>query len=320
VHRRSPWLLSVVAVALAACGTGSPPSASSPPLSAVPPSPTVATSASLVASAAPITIVDDAGRSVAIAAPPTRIVSAAPSATELAFAAGLGEKVVAVDKFSNFPPEAKSRVSIGNYTKPDLETILGARPDLVLATDVHAAELVPALESRGITVVVLAAKNIEGVMLNLELLGHISGHVEEASAVTAALRERVAAVERKVAGAPTVRVFYELDPTLFTAGPGTFIDDVIRRAGGTNIASGASGDFPQLSPEDVIAADPEVILLADEAAGATPRSVAERAGWSRIAAVKAGRVASMDPDIGSRPGPRVVDALEQIAVALHPGT
>jgi hypothetical protein len=104
------------------------------------------------------------------------------------------------------------------------------------------------------------------------LLGRISGREKEAKQAVAALKVRIAAVEQKVAGAPAVRVFYELDLTLFTAGPETFIDDVIGRAGGTNIASGARGDFPQLSPEDVIAGDPEGIFLADEAFGATPES------------------------------------------------
>lgn len=268
----------------------------------------------------PIIVRDDAGRVVTLAAPPKRIVSASPSTTELAFAVGLGDEVVAVDKFSNYPPEAASRTSIGSYIDPDLETILGADPDLVLVTDVHLAELVPALEKQGIPTLVLSARNIEGVLLNLLVLGRVAGNEAEADQVVADLRTRIAAVETRVAGSDPISVFYELDPSLFTIGPGTFIDDVIRRAGGRNIASAATDQYPQLSVEDIIAADPVVILLADEAAGVTPQSVAARSGWAKLSAVKSGRVVVIDPDIGSRPGPRVVDALELIAATLHPGS
>jgi iron complex transport system substrate-binding protein len=311
---RSLGLVLTLAIASACGGVFSTPASSSSTPAAV---------STPVASAAPapspITVRDDAGRIVTLAAPPKRIVSASPSTTELAFAVGLGDEVVAVDKFSNFPPEAASRTSIGSYTEPDLETVLGADPDLVLATDVHVAALVPALDRQGIPTLVLSAKNIEGVLLNLLVLGRVSGNEAEAEGVVADLRTRIAAVETRVAGSDPVSVFYELDPTLFTTGPGTFIDDVIRRAGGRNIAAAATEPYPQLSAEDVIAADPAVILLADEAAGVTPEAVATRSGWTKLSAVKSGRIVVIDPDIGSRPGPRVVDALELIAATLHPG-
>jgi iron complex transport system substrate-binding protein len=300
-----------------ACGGATPAPTTAPP------SPTMTTGTappSTSPSAAPITIRDDAGRLVTLAGPPTRIVSAAPSSTELAFAVGLGDKVVAVDKFSNYPPEAKSRASIGSYTDPDLETILGANPDLVLVTDVHVAQLVPALEKQGVPTLVLSAKNIEGVLLDILALGRVAEDEAKAEQLVADLRTRIAAVETRVGGSEPVTVFYELDPSLFTTGPGTFIDDVIRRAGGRNIAAAATEQYPQLSAEEVIAADPAVILLADEASGATAQSVAERSGWTKLSAVKNGRIVVIDPDIGSRPGPRVVDALELIAATLHPGS
>lgn len=308
-------VLGLLLVVVTACGgaVNSPPSTPGDTPGATP-------SASAAANPAPspISLGDDAGRVVTLAAPPERIVSAAPSTTELAFAVGLGDEVVAVDKFSNYPPEAASRTSIGSYIEPDLEAILGARPDLVLVTDVHLAELVPALEQRGIPTLVLSARNIEGVLLNLLLLGRVAGDEAEAERVVADLRTRIAAVETRVAGREPVGVFYELDPSLFTAGPGTFIDDVIRRAGGRNIAAAAGEAYPQLSAEEVIAADPAVILLADEAAGVTPEAIAGRAGWASVDAVESGRIVLINPDIGSRPGPRVVDALELIAAALHP--
>ncbi len=313
---RSLGLILFLAI-VSACG-----GAASSPTSAPSGSPQVASPAasSTTPSPSPIAVRDDAGRVVTLAAPPKRIVSASPSTTELAFAVGLGDEIVAVDKFSNYPPEATSRTSIGSYIDPDLETILGANPDLALVTDVHVAKLLPALEKQGIPTLVLSAKNIEGVLLNLLVLGRVAGDEANADRVVSDLRTRIAAVETRVAGSDPVSVFYELDPSLFTTGPGTFIDDVIRRAGGHNIASASTEPYPQLSAEEVIAADPAVILLADEAAGVTPQSVATRSGWAKLSAVVNGRIVVIDPDIGSRPGPRVVDALELIAATLHPGS
>lgn len=313
---RSLGLVLFLAIVSGCGGVASTPT--SVPRSA--PQPASTATASTTPAPSPMSVRDDAGRVVTLAAPPERIVSAAPSTTELAFAVGLGGKVVAVDKFSNYPPEAASRTSIGSYIDPDLETILGADPDLVLVTDVHLAELVPALDKQGIPTLVLSAKNIEGVLLNLLVLGRVAGDEAKADQVVADLRTRIAAVETRVAGSDPVSVFYELDPSLFTTGPGTFIDDLIRRAGGRNIAAAATEAYPQLSAEEVIAADPAVILLADEAAGVTPQAVATRSGWVKLSAVKSGRIVVIDPDIGSRPGPRVVDALELIAATLHPGS
>lgn len=310
-----------LAVVLGACASAPvTPSATVP---ATPPPTPAATAAPTAAptmapSAAPVTIVDDAGRSVTLAAAPLRIVTAAPSVTELAFALGLGDTVVAVDEYSNYPPEATSKASIGSYIDPDLEAIVGARPDVVLVTSVHLAEIVPALEAQGIPAIVFDASNIEGVYADLLLLGEATGRRDQAETLVDSLRGRVAAVEQAVAGADPVSVFYEIDPTLYTAGPGTFIDDLIRRAGGTNIAGGATTAYPQLSAEEVVAADPEVIILSDQAAGVSEEAVRARSGWSGIAAVKGDRIVFLDPDIGSRPGPRIVDALEQIARILHP--
>jgi iron complex transport system substrate-binding protein len=266
----------------------------------------------------PLTIEDDAGRQVVLDRAPSRIVSIAPSNTELLFALGLDDRVVGVDTYSNFPPEATHKPQMGSYLEPDLERIVAAAPDLVLATETHVQTVLPQLETLGLTTVVLEPANLDGVFADMTLLGRVTDDADGAEALVCALQTQVAALQAKVAGAPKPRVFFELSPDLYTAGPGSFIDDLITRAGGVNVAAGASEQWPQLSAEAVVAADPEVILLVDHGAGVSPEQVASRPGWQHVSAVVADRIVTIDPDLVTRPGPRLVDGLEAIAAALHP--
>ncbi len=266
----------------------------------------------------PITITDDAGRQVVLQEAPQRIVSIAASNTEILFALGLGEKVVAVDQYSDYPPEAEQKPQLGSYVKPDLEQIVAAAPDLVLATSVHEETIVPELEALRLTVAVIDPEDIDGVFDGIGLVGRITGQDAQATRLVCELQDRVDAVAERINGAPQPRVFFELSPELHTAGPDSFIDDLISRAGGQNIAAGAAEEWPQLSAEVLLEQDPEVILLADEAAGVSLEQVRARPGWQQITAVKQGRIVAIDPDLTNRPGPRVVDGLEAIARALHP--
>ncbi len=266
----------------------------------------------------PLTVTDDAGRDVVIPAVPERIVSIAPSNTEILFALGLAAKVVAVDQYSDYPPEAKQKPQLGSYVEPDLEQIVAAAPDLVLATGVHAETVLPELESLRLTVAVIDPGNVDEVLDGIGLVGRVTGEDARATILTCELLERVDAVAERVAGAPPPRVFFELSPELHTAGPGSFVDDLISRAGGQNVAADAGEEWPQLSAEALIEKDPEVVLLADHEAGATPEQVRARPGWQQMSAVKHGRLVPIDPDLTNRPGPRVVDGLEAIARALHP--
>ena len=266
----------------------------------------------------PLTVTDDAGRQVTIERAPSRIVSIAPSNTELLFALGLDDRVVGVDTYSNFPPEATHKPQMGSYLEPDLERIVVAAPDLVLATEAHVQTVLPQLESLGLTTVVLEPANLSGVIADMTLLGRVTDDANRAAALVCALQTRVAALEAKVAGAAKPRVFFELSPDLYSAGPGSFIDDLIARAGGVNVAAGAGEQWPQLSAEAVVAANPEVILLVDHGAGVTPEQVASRPGWQYVSAVVQHRIVTIDPDLVTRPGPRLVDGLEAIAAALHP--
>jgi iron complex transport system substrate-binding protein len=266
----------------------------------------------------PLVITDDADRQVTIKRMPERIISLAPSNTEMLFALGLAGRVVGVDSFSNYPPEATQKPQVGDYINPDLEAIVAAEPDLILATAAHMATVVPDLDLLGLPAVVIEPANLDEVFAGLALLGQVTGATSSAQRLSCDLQARVETVTAAIAGAPPTRVFFELGPDLFTAGPGSFIDDILVRAGGENVAAGAAEMWPQLSAEAVVSADPEVILLADQEAGVTAESVSARPGWQAISAVQDGRIVAIDADLVARPGPRVVDGLEAVAAALHP--
>ena len=293
-----------------------PPAVASPrPATAVAPAPATPTSAR---SAFPLTVTDDAGRVVTLARAPERLVSIAPSNTEILFALGLGPKVVAVDQYSTHPPEARQKAQLGSYATPDLEQIVAATPDLVLATGVHTKSIIGELEARRLPVLVLEPKDLDGVLTSITLVGRATGQVAQAAELVGTLRTRVEAVAGRVAGAPRSRVYVELSPQLHSAGPGSFVNDLLARAGGENVAADAATQWPQLSQEVVLQRNPEVILLAHNAGGDATAAVRARPGWETVSAVKGGRIVAIDPDLTTRPGPRAVDGLEALARALHP--
>jgi iron complex transport system substrate-binding protein len=266
----------------------------------------------------PLAIADDAGREVTIAAAPERIISIAPSNTEILFALGLGENVVAVDTYSNYPLEATEKPQVGDYVDPNLEAIVAAEPDLILAGEAHVASVLPDLEALGLPTVVIEPVNLDEALASMTLIGEIADKQAAAANLVCSLQGRIDAVTTAIAGAPRPRVFFELSPDLYTAGPGSFIDDLLVRAGGANIAAGAGEIWPQMSAEALITADPEVIIVTGHEAGVTTEDVANRPGWQDVSAVANDRLEIIDADLVARPGPRVVDALEAVAAALHP--
>jgi iron complex transport system substrate-binding protein len=271
-----------------------------------------------------MTFTDGLGRAVTLSGPAQKIVSMAPSNTEILFAIGAGPQVVGCDEFSDYPAEAKSLQSIGgSMGQYSYEQVAALKPDLVLAGEINTPEQVKALEDLGVTVYYLSnPKSLEDLYTNLELVAQLTGRETEAAALVESLKARVKAVDEKVAPlsyAPVV--FYEIDASTpdkpYTAGPGTFIDLLIARAGGINLP-GLTDAYPQVSLEQIVLADPAVILLGDALYGTTPEIVAARPGWSEIAAVKENRVLPFDDNLVSRPGPRLVDGLEALAQAIHP--
>ncbi|MDP9374142.1 MAG: ABC transporter substrate-binding protein [Chloroflexota bacterium] len=268
----------------------------------------------------PLTVRDDAGRSVTLARCPERIVSLAPSNTEILYALGLGDRIAAVDQFSDFPEPARAKPKIGGVSRPSIEEIVALAPDVVMAAGITSRDTIGALEGQGLTVVVLNPRDLPGVLENILLVGQLTDSNAEALRVRNGLDARVNAVGERLRGvANRPRVYFEIDPEQFyTAGPNSFINDLLVRAGGANIAADAQTPFPQLSAEAIIARDPEVIVMGHDVPGATPEALKARPGWANISAVRNDRVAAIDPDLTNRPGPRVVDGLEQLARIFHP--
>lgn len=268
-------------------------------------------------------VTDDLGRTFRFDAPPRRIVSLNPGHTETLFALGAGDRLVGVDDYSDYPPEAKSRAKVGGGHHANLESIVALEPDLVVAL-VEEQE-VDALVARGIPAIKLFPRDFEGVLQTILLLGKVTGTEPCAEEIVAGMKERIAQVEARVKGLRSLRVFLELDGTdparPFTSGPHSFIGAMVESAGGSNIAHEIHTPSGQMSLEAIVAEDPEVIVLMDSRNPVNPQSredVLHRRGWSGISAVRNGAVISVDSAYFSRPSPRFVAGIEQLAHALHP--
>jgi iron complex transport system substrate-binding protein len=199
---------------------------------------------------------------------------------------------------------------------PSLEAITGLEPDLVIvAFDI--GDIVAAMRAAGLTVLYLpSTADIEGTYDDIKLVGEATGHPDEANAVVTAMISAINGIVRSTTGdAPTV--YHEVDSTYYSVGPGSFIADLYNVLGAENIAASTGQAYPQLSSEAIISADPEVIILADEGFGESAETVGARPGWSVIDAVENDRVYGIDPDIISRPGPRIVDALRALEGYLY---
>jgi iron complex transport system substrate-binding protein len=268
--------------------------------------------------------VDGLDRSIVLDGPAKRVVSLAPSNTEILFAVGAGAQTVGRDEFSDYPPEAKQLPSVGgSMGQYSTEAIVALKPDLVLAAEINSPEFVKQLEDLGLTVFYLKnPRTLEEMYANLVMVGGLTG--KNAGPLVESLKKRVQAVDDKIMSlSARVSVFYEIDATdpskPYTYGPGSFGDLLIARAGGYNIAHELSDPYPQMSLEQIVVANPSFILLGDSMWGTTPEDVKARPGWESIYAVQSGQILPIDDNLISRPGPRLVDGLEQLAELLRPG-
>jgi iron complex transport system substrate-binding protein len=279
-------------------------------------------------------LVDDTGYTTSMDAIPNKIISMAPSTTEIVFALGLDEKVVGVDSYSDYPYDfsawiaAGNMTSVGDFSNPNMEVVASLEPDLILATGGVQAETVGTLRDLGYKVLVLNPSNINGVLMNIELIGNATGKTAEAKALINDITSRMDAVVNKVANAASKpKVYYETwyDPTsLWTAGAKAWQNELIEKAGGVNIFADQQLDYFQSSAEAVIERNPDVILVPQEGMGkgepfwVSLDAVKARPGWSSISAVQNDRVVTVDSNTIARAGPRVADILEDLAEAFHP--
>jgi iron complex transport system substrate-binding protein len=274
--------------------------------------------------AAPGNITDDLGRNVQIESIPGRIVSLAPSNTEILFALGLGDKIVGVTDYCNYPDEAKEKPSIGGFSTPNIEAVVAREPDLVLATERHSKTVIPALENLGYTVVALSPTTLDEVIESIDFVGEITGTQKEASQLTGNLQKRIDTIKEKtnnISQDEKPRVLYLTwhDP-LMTAGTGTLADDVITTAGGINLADGISGDHT-ISLETVIDRNPQIIVASVGMGSGEDlplQYIQTEVRLKSSDALKNEQVYKINGDLIHRAGPRVVDALEIMAQFFHP--
>jgi len=272
-----------------------------------------------------IVATDDLGVEIELAEPAQKIISISPSLTEILFSVGAGDRLIGRDSNSMFPEEAAAAVDLGGMWEGiPVEDILAMEPDLILAGEIFAEEAINELRDLGL--VVYWQKNpadFEGLYENIMDIAVLTGTEDIASEVIDGLSMRVSALDSKMASVEkSPLVFYELDASdpanPYTPGAGTFISFVISRAKGSNLGDGLEGQWVQVSSEELLAQNPDIILLADALYGITAEAVAERAGWGEIQAVVDGAIFPFDPFILSVPGPRLVDGYEQVAEILHP--
>ena len=311
--------LSLLLIGLATLAGCDRPAA--PPAAATPP-PAATASAPASPAGWPLEVVDGFGRKVTIPRAPLRVVSLAPSNTELMFAVGAGDRLIGRTTVCDYPPEASKVPVVGGMTPKtiNLEALVALRPDLILATCGVQEPIIAPLERLKLPVVALDADDFDGVVRNIRLVGALVDRAAVGDDLADRFRARVAAVQKRVSGraAPRPKVLYLVgeDP-LMTAGPNTFIGRMIEAAGGVNIFGDVAARYPRPGEEEILARAPDVILAGRD--DPTRRAqIAARPGWSQVPAVRAGRIAFLAEDEVSRPAPRLADGLEAMADALEP--
>jgi len=270
----------------------------------------------LPAALAAVQAVDDAGTTVTLAAPALRIVSLAPHATELLYAAGAGDRVVGVLATSDWPPEVAAKPRVGDSRALDLERIVALAPDLVVTWPFAAPAQVGPLVARGVPVFIANPATIDGIAVDLERLGALAGTLPTATARAAELRARLARLQARYAGARTVRVFYEIwNAPLYTIGGDHLISQALRVCGGENVFAALALPAPGVSVEAVLAAQPQAILAGADGA-VRPAWLDEWKRWPTLPAVARGNLYTVDANLLHRAGPRFVDGVEMLCATL----
>jgi len=323
LHRPlSTLVIAVLAAASLACTAGTNNSARNtslgvPAAAGSPASLPVRSTGTPVASF-PLTVKRSDGTDLVIKSAPKRIASLSAGTTEIFYAIGAQSQLIATDKYSDFPEQAKNTTKLDGF-RPSLEEITALSPDLVVVVD-NQQQVVENLDRLGIAVLYLKVPaSLQETLQQIQFYGDVTAHPGEAQRVAAGMRARIDAVQRKLTGIQQgPRVYTEIDVKLFSAAPNSFIGDLMSTVKAQNIVPAGQKPYPQITQEFIIAKDPEVIILADVELGESADTVKARPGWSAISAVRNGRVYGIDTNLVERPGPRIVDGLEALAKALYP--
>lgn len=271
----------------------------------------------------PLTIEDDGGRSITLEKQPVRIISLAPSHTEILFALGLGDRVVGVTEYCDYPQEARSKPKIGGFSTPSVEKIIELQPDLVLPGDMHH-QVVTTLEAANVKVLVFSPTTMAEIFAAINQIGKAAGEEQAAQNLLAGLQQRVDAVNAKVEQAQGAkpRVFYEVwHEPLTSAADNTLIGELIRVSGGENIVGPSKDSYPKVSEEIILEKNPDIMIHSyghGSNESLSPEKILKRQGWEHLNFVQNRRIVGLDANLINRAGPRIVDALEAVAQAIHP--
>ncbi len=264
---------------------------------------------------------DEAGRGVSFLFPPERIVSLAPNITEILYSLGLDEEIVGVSNHCNFPEKAKRKVRVGSYISLDFEKITSLNPDLIIATGAgNTREMVDRLGKLGFQTYVIFPKNFEDILQSIIHIGQVVNRDREARGIIEGMKRRRQRVIELTKNLPRPKVFIQIgDAPIVTVGKGSFADDLLRLAGGENIAGKEKEVYPRFGMEEILKRSPEVIVISSmNPKGDYQKILQEWTRWKTIPAVKNGRIYLIDSDLLDRPSPRIIDGLEELARVLHP--
>lgn len=269
----------------------------------------------------PLTLTDDTGQTVTLAAAPSHIVSLTPATTELIYALGADGRLIADTSFDDYPAEAATLPHVATPSSVDVEKIVGLGADLVIAggNGFNQPAALERLRSLNIPVLVVYAKDVAGVLADIRLVGTAIGVGPAAADMAARMRSQIDAIAAATRSLDHPRTFYELDATRDIVGPAddSFAAEMVTLAGGTPITTGNTA-VSSIPLETLVAADPQVIVLGDANDGTTPSDVAKRPGWGGMTAVRNGAIRPVDDTVVTRPGPRLVEGLRDLALAIHP--
>lgn len=279
----------------------------------------------------PVTIIDDTGRSVTVTSYPDRIVSLAPSTTEMFFGLALSDKIVGSVSYSGYSTDiqntikAKSITIVGTFNKVNVEMVIGLQPDLIVASGAYQQSLAEKFTEQGKTVVILNPTNFSGILADITLLGKVTGRHANAIALINSMQGKVLEITAKTSGLnkPSVYVEYYVDKNGYSSyGANSYINELIGMAGGVNVFAGSAGQYVTTGTEEILKANPAIIVISkgvmSNMSGITPDSIRARPGWNNIPAVQNNKIYEVDEALITIWGPRIVDGLEALAKVIHP--